>query len=76
MIRFDQHPAIPGALQACQVSNEAGYRLVCVSALNAKYGQARRKNLSDLGFPIDDVVITDGLDGKVSPKANAISANE
>ena len=35
-------PAIEGAVQACHVLTRAGYELVCVSALPARFRQARR----------------------------------
>lgn len=35
-------PAIPGALQACQLLVQHGYELVCVTALDERFGQARR----------------------------------
>jgi phosphoglycolate phosphatase-like HAD superfamily hydrolase len=45
-------PAIDGARAACQALHDAGYRLVCVSALEPRFERARLRNLRDLDFPI------------------------
>ncbi|AWV06250.1 HAD family hydrolase [Marilutibacter maris] len=65
-------PAIVGAVEACQQLVDAGYRLVCISALDEAYATARQRNLEVLGFPIADVVVTGGEAGEVSPKAAAV----
>jgi len=54
---FDEHfwttmPPIPGALEACHRLHDAGFELVCVSALELEFEAARLRNLRDLGFPI------------------------
>ena len=67
-------PAIDGALEACHRLHDAGFELVCVSALEAEYESARLRNLRDLGFPIERVVATGNAIGKRSPKADAIAA--
>lgn len=74
---FDQEfwstvPAIDGAVEACQRLVDAGYRLVCISALEDTYAEARRHNLETLGFPLEGFIATGGQDGDVSPKAAAI----
>ena len=76
---FDLHfwsglPALPGAVGACQRLFDAGFDLVCVSALNAEFESARLGNLRSLGFPIERVVATGHHAGSRSPKADAISA--
>lgn len=65
-------PALPGVIQACERLVAAGFRLVCVSAIDARYAAARRRNLESLGIPIDDMVATGNTDGPVSPKATAL----
>jgi hypothetical protein len=77
---FDEHfwttvPPVDGALQACHQLVDAGYELVCVSALPPHYGPARQENLRRLGFPIERVIATDHEDyATVSPKAAALQA--
>mgnify|MGYP003384730147 CR=1 FL=1 len=66
-------PALPGALEACILLKEAGYDLVCVSALKETYRLSRLKNIRDHGFPIDDVIATEHSDASISPKAKALS---
>lgn len=67
-------PAIAGAVDACHRLNDAGYELVCVTALEARFQRARLNNLKALGFPIRRVVATGHLEGERSPKADAIEA--
>ncbi len=62
-------PAIPGAVEACHALAEAGYELVCVSAIQADFQTARLQNLRDCGFPIERVIATSHADGETSPKA-------
>lgn len=66
-------PANPGALEACKRLVDAGYKLVCVTALASQFQEARRQNLLSLGFPVGAVIATTNyiVDG-VSPKAKAI----
>lgn len=66
-------PAIEGAITACNQLHNAGFELVCVSAIESPYESARQKNLKNLGFPIDRVIATSNLNGIVSPKADALS---
>ncbi len=61
-------PAIPGALRACQALHEAGYELVCVSALGAHYEDFRLQNLRALEFPIARVIATGSVVRDRSPK--------
>lgn len=65
-------PAIDGAIDSCHRLHDAGFELVCVSALYAEYESARLRNLRDLGFPIERVIATGNAAGDRSPKAEAI----
>jgi len=66
-------PAIAGAVAACQQLVDAGYRLVCVSAMEDAFVTARRRNLEALGFPISEVIATSADAGELSPKAAALA---
>lgn len=75
---FDEHfwatvPAIEGALEACHRLHDAGYELVCVSALELEFEAARLRNLKQLGFPIKRVIATGNEAVERSPKADAIT---
>jgi len=65
-------PAIEGAVEACHRLHDAGFDLVCVSALEAAHEAARLRNLRDHGFPIERVIATGNAAGERSPKADAI----
>lgn len=65
-------PAIDGAIAACHRLRDAGFDLVCVSALDPQFEAARLRNLRDLGFPIERVVATGDAEGGRSPKADAL----
>jgi phosphoglycolate phosphatase-like HAD superfamily hydrolase len=67
-------PALPGAVDACHRLVDAGFDLVCVSALEARFEPTRLRNLRDLGFPIDRVLATGHRSAGRSPKADAIAA--
>ncbi len=67
-------PAIPGALKACHALHDAGYDLVCVSALAAHHADARLQNLHALEFPIERVIATGSVAADRSPKADALAA--
>jgi len=74
---FDEHfwssvPALDGAVEACHRLHDAGFGLVCVSALESKYEEARLRNLRVLDFPIERVVATGNAGAARSPKADAI----
>jgi phosphoglycolate phosphatase-like HAD superfamily hydrolase len=74
---FDEHfwttmPTIEGAKEACHLLNDAGFDLVCVSALDLHFESARLRNLRDHGFPIERVIATGNFSGERSPKAEAI----
>lgn len=66
-------PAVPGAVEACNLLTTAGFELVCVTALPEAFRAARERNLRTHGFPIDMVHATDNTpaDGK-SPKAQTL----
>jgi hypothetical protein len=67
-------PPMEGAVQACQRLHDAGYELVCVSALDLAYEAARLHNLRAHGFPIERVLATGHHEGARSPKADAIES--
>ncbi|WP_282810692.1 HAD family hydrolase [Thauera humireducens] len=74
---FDAHfwstiPAIPGAVDACHDLVEAGYDLVCVTAMERRFETARLLNLENLGFPISRVIATQSVQSDISPKAAAL----
>jgi beta-phosphoglucomutase-like phosphatase (HAD superfamily) len=76
---FDEHfwttvPAIDGAVEACHRLHDAGFELICVSALDSEFEAARLRNLRDLGFPIERVIATGNAAGERSPKADTIEA--
>lgn len=65
-------PAIEGAKEACEKISNAGYKLVCVTALDEQFQEARLQNLRDHGLPIECVVTTGSTVADVSPKAEAL----
>jgi len=65
-------PALGGAIDACHRLHDAGYDLVCVSALDFEWEAARLRNLRNHGFPIETVIATGSHEGERSPKAEAI----
>jgi len=65
-------PAMEGAVDACQRLVNGGYSLVCVTALEPRYAEARARNLRALGFPINEVVATSKLEHDRSPKAETL----
>lgn len=67
-------PALEGAVEACHRLHDAGFDLVCVSALDSEFEAARLRNLRAHGFPIERVVATGNAAGERSPKADAIEA--
>lgn len=66
-------PAIDGAIEACHALHDAGFTLVCVSALEFHHEAARLKNLRTHGFPIERVVATGSVAAAGSPKAAALA---
>jgi hypothetical protein len=68
-------PLVNGVLDACNALVDAGYDLVCVSAIPQKFQAARLKNLQAAGLPIDEVIATGHESvGDISPKACALRA--
>ena len=67
-------PVIDGAVEACHRLHEAGFELVCVSALDLEFEAARLRNLRGHGFPIERVIATGNAEGERSPKADAIES--
>lgn len=65
-------PAIPGAVDACKSLREAGFDLICVSAIESQFQKARLENLINEGFSIKAVIATDGKDGEISPKVKSL----
>lgn len=80
--RFRQHfgtkfwsslPAIAGAVDACARLHDAGFELVCVSALDTQFEASRLENLRALGYPIERVYATPHDGGYRSPKADRLA---
>lgn len=65
-------PPLKLAVEACHRLHDAGYDLVCVSALARQFEGARLRNLRDAGFPIERVIATGRSAVERSPKAEAI----
>lgn len=69
---------MPGAVEACRLLRQAGYRLVCVSALTPRYQLARQRNLQELGFELEAVITTGRPEqpspDALSPKAQALQS--
>ncbi|HWP19240.1 MAG TPA: HAD family hydrolase [Burkholderiaceae bacterium] len=69
---FSTIPPLPGAVEACHQLADAGYELVCVTALPERFADARVRNLRDEGFPISRVIATGHEELEISPKAKAL----
>ncbi|MBW4046846.1 MAG: HAD family hydrolase [Proteobacteria bacterium] len=67
-------PAMSGAVEACTRLHDAGFELVCVSALDVAFEASRLKNLRALGFPVERVYATPHDGGDRSPKADRLAA--
>lgn len=65
--------ALEGAQEACRILKRAGYRLCCVTALDAEFESDRFENLKSLEFEFDDCIATGNMqkDG-ISPKAEVL----
>ena len=66
-------PAIDGAVDATHALHDAGFHLVCVSALDQVYEQARLRNLREHGFPIERVIATPHENVVGNPKTAALA---
>ncbi|CAF4840669.1 unnamed protein product [Rotaria sp. Silwood1] len=67
-------PMLDGSLEACHLLHQAGYELVCVTAMSPQFTDHRLENFRSHGFPIDRVIST-GYDGENpgnNPKKQAI----
>lgn len=66
-------PAIEGALEACELLVANGFSLVCVTALEHEYRDARISNLLSLKFPFSSVYTTSAasIDGS-NPKSKIL----
>lgn len=65
---------LPGVKEACHQLVEAGYELVCVSALDPTFQACRLANLVALDVPVSRVIATANEGhGSKNPKALAIS---
>lgn len=65
-------PPLPGAVDACNALHDAGFALICVTAIKAQFREARLRNLRACGFPIEQVVATPDTATGTSPKADAL----
>lgn len=67
-------PSVAGAAEACHLLVDAGFELVCVTALRQEFRAARERNLRLHGFPIELVHATPQDSGSLSPKAEVLTA--
>jgi 5' nucleotidase, deoxy (Pyrimidine), cytosolic type C protein (NT5C) len=66
-------PIIEGADVACEMLVRRGHELVCVTAMEARYSAARKRNLQRLNLPISDVISVEHHANGVSPKATVLN---
>jgi hypothetical protein len=66
-------PPVSMALEACFSLRQAGYTIVCISALPPRYEKARLRNLKNLGFPIERVIATGGSDAAGNSQKAAVA---
>jgi hypothetical protein len=64
---------LPGAVAACNRLVAAGFDLVCVSALDHQWRNARHSNLIHCGFPINRVISAPDDRSGINPKRAAIT---
>jgi hypothetical protein len=64
--------AMDGAIDATHMLHDAGYELVCVTALEPEFEHARLRNLRNLGYPIERVIATSRSGNSSNPKAAAL----
>lgn len=72
-VHWSSLPALPGAVEACHRLVDAGYELVCVTAIQKEFEDARLGNLREAGFPIERIVATPSSLYGNSPKVKALS---
>ncbi|CAF0950476.1 unnamed protein product [Adineta steineri] len=53
-------PMEDGSLEACHLLHEAGYELVCVTAMSDRFIEHRLENFRLHGYPIDRIISTGG----------------
>ena len=68
---WENVPALPGAVEACNMLAEY-YRIVCVTAIDPEFSQARYYNLRNLNFNVDFVYGT-GHPKSGSPKKDLVN---
>lgn len=67
-------PAMPRALEGCQMLVDAGYELHVVTAMPQEFVHFRRENFKDLKFPVASVTATGGAHAKGNPKKETLLA--
>lgn len=67
-------PAMAGALEGCRLLSNAGFELVCITAMAGEFSEARLQNLQKHGFPIKTVHVIEHSDSDRSPKADLLDA--
>ena len=68
-------PILDNVVEACDLLHQAGYELVCVTAIDEQHREYRLQNLISHGLPFDRVIASgsrDRIDGH-SPKAIALT---
>ncbi|UJR16548.1 hypothetical protein I4U23_003448 [Adineta vaga] len=67
-------PTHDGAVQACQLLHDAGYELICVTAMPARFIEHRLENFRSHGFPIDNIISSgyNAQDDSHNPKREII----
>lgn len=61
-------PAMPHAVEGCQMLHDLGYELHVVSSMPVGYADQRAENLRALGMPIASVTATGRVEGGGNPK--------
>lgn len=51
-------PVLADSVEACQLLHQAGYELICVTAMPERFVEHRLENFREHGFPIDRVIST------------------
>jgi phosphoglycolate phosphatase-like HAD superfamily hydrolase len=72
---WENVPALPGAVDGCNALAEAGFEIICVSALDKEFGSARLRGLQKQGFKIGSIFATGNPNHTVreSPKAEIVN---
>lgn len=69
---WETMPALEGAVEACEILQEKGFELHCVTALSPKWQAARAKNLESHGFKFTAVHAV-GSDADGNPKLKKLT---